>query len=664
MDPSELEHYYIRIYKRKGYDMLDFRMKNILRELMSTPKPLTGSFLANMNHVTVRTTRNDIKNLDSILKNYGASITSIMGTGYKLEITQTRKFLQFLQSLTDNPFFRKDEIPKTPVERVTYMIRRILLNESYIKLDDLADEMYISKSTIQNDLKAVKEILTRYDLTLESKPNYGLKAIGNEVKLRFCMAEYVFERNEQSEKRLYETTLPFLSQDELNHILDSILRHLKNHQSTLPDIAINNLLVHIAIAYKRIKDGHSITLYKTDLQELVSQKEYQVAQEIVKEVEQFFQVTFPEEEIAYITIHLLGTKILKKTNEKVEQMMDEDILATVEYILDQVEKKFNLGIKEDKELILGLCLHLKPAINRYKYGMNIRNPTLQEIKKNYPLAFDAGVAASLAIEILTGTVFEENEVGYIALHIGAAIERKKMKSQAKRCLVVCASGLGTAQLIYYRLKSYFGNNLDVIGTTEFYQLKTMNLDNVDFLVSSIPITKEIGIPVIEVNAIIGESDLKKINRFISEQSLVLNNYFRNDLVFLRKRLASKEEVLTYLNRILLHKGLVNDTFLDAVYEREKVAPTSFGNLVAIPHPINSKTKQTFLTVCTLEKPVYWEKKPVQLVFLLSVKQYSQEDLQEMYELLVKIVQDPDIVQHLLKAKTIAEFMDVIQEEAL
>src|SRR5699024_5484805 len=98
---------------------------------------------------------------------------------------------------------------------------------------------------------------------------------------------------------------------------------------------------------------------------------------------------------------------------------------------------------------MGLGLHLKPAIKRHKYVMNFRNPMLADSKKNYPLAFEAGVIAGLSIESKIGIEINENEIGYLALHIGAAIERRKYKSGPKRCLIVCASGLGTAQLIYY-----------------------------------------------------------------------------------------------------------------------------------------------------------------------------------------------------------------------
>src|SRR5699024_3230332 len=138
-----------------------------------------------------------------------------------------------------------------------------------------------------------------------------------------------------------------------------------------------------------------------------------------------------------------------------------------------------------------------PAINRYKYGMNIRNPMLEDIKRNYPLAYEAGIVAGLAIEEHTGSEINENEIGYLALHIGAAMERRKMETHPKRCLIVCASGLGSAQLLYYRIKSKFEGKLDVVGTTEYYKLNQYDLNAIDFIISSVPISDDVPVPVLE-----------------------------------------------------------------------------------------------------------------------------------------------------------------------
>lgn len=640
-------------------------MKTILRELMSNDAPITGAYLATINQVTPRTTREDIRNLASVLTNHGASIDSVMGKGYQLKISDSHQFQKYLQASITPEGSQYHVVPKSPEDRVAYIIKRLLLNEGYLKLDDLADEMFISKSTTQNDLRHVRQILSNYEIYLESRPNYGLKAIGSELKMRFCLAENVFDRKDGTPEQRVGTKLYPLPKQKIDRIQEIILRQIKENDITLSDIAIHNLLIHIAIACKRIIAGNHVSLIKTDMQEVVQQKEYGVAKKIVAEVEEAFDVTFPKAEVAYVAIHLIGTKMLSKTkvgNTVVEQVVNDEILELVKFALEKIQVHLNLDLKYDQELIIALSLHLKPAINRYKFGMNIRNPLLADIKKNYPLAFEAGIIAGLAIEEKSGTEIDENEVGYLALHIGAAIEREKMKSGPKRCLIVCASGLGTAKLIFYKLKNHFGKSLDVIGTTEYYNLSQYNLHEVDFIISSIPIAEELPAPVVEVNAIVGDNDLAKIEKHLIHDKHNVRDYFREDLMFFRKDFQIKEEALQFINKALRNKGLVEPTFLEAIYERESVAPTSFGNLVAIPHPIKPKSVETFLTVCTLARPIDWQGEPVQFICVLCVKKGSQEDLQAMYKLLGKIIDSSSLVHRLIKVQSFAEFMDVLFEK--
>lgn len=634
--------------------MLNSRMETILGELLADDGTISGSYLANINQVTTRTTRQDVKDLNGILEDFGATIDTVMGKGYRLVINDEKSFREYLKSTFTHAHL--DTVPKTPEKRISYLLNRLLLSKDYLKLEDLADELFISKSTIQNDIKGLKQILNNYDIRIVSRPNYGLKVEGDEVKLRFCMSEFIFNRKEP----ISELYLDSVSEEDYKKISAIILHQINLHQITLSDIAINNLLIHILIAYKRIKSGNYVKMYKQNMIELTNHYEYQVASEIVKEVELTFHVIFPEEEIAYIAIHLLGTKLLTQSTEVVEKVIDDQVIKIVNEMLSKVEEKLNIGVKDDKELYLALTLHLKPALNRFKYGMNIRNPMLDDIKKNYPLAFEVGVIAGLAIEELTATKIDENEIGYIALHIGAAIERRKLKLSPKRCLIVCASGLGTAKLIFYKLKAHFGQNLDVIGTTEYYKLNSFNIQEIDFIVSSIPIPQDTPIPVIEVNAILTDTDLLKIENKIMEKGEISNHFIKDELVYLQQNLESMDEVFHFFDTKLREKKLVKDSFLEAMYEREKVTPTSFGNLVAIPHPIIPMSEETFLAVCTLTKPIEWKNKPVQLVFVLSVKRGSQEDLQDLYKSLGNLIHNRQAVQQLIKAKNYNEFITIFK----
>lgn len=98
-------------------------------------------------------------------------------------------------------------------------------------------------------------------------------------------------------------------------------------------------------------------------------------------------------------------------------------------MIEAVDRELKLGILHDKELKIGLALHVKPAISRNRYGMNLRNPMLAAIKEHYPLAFEAGIIAGMVIKEQTDIDIHENEIGYLALHFGAAIERKKQKAR-------------------------------------------------------------------------------------------------------------------------------------------------------------------------------------------------------------------------------------------
>ncbi|SDM46924.1 BglG family transcription antiterminator [Sediminibacillus halophilus] len=638
---------------------MNSRTITILRELMAARSPLTSDYLASINQVTSRTTREDVKQLDVTLSHNGAVVESIRGTGYKLHIKDDQKFRKFLQEVLEEEAGEAPLVPDLPEERTAYLIRRLLLTDDYLKLDDLAEEMHISKSTIQNDLKNAKKILANYDIHLESRPNYGLRATGSELKLRFCMAEYIFDRSEEAGQSLLNAQLTSLAKEDLTVIWKIIMNQIKENGLTLSDIAINNLFIHLAIAYQRIKNGYHVSLYNKDMDDILDKKEYQVAKKIVGRVEESFQVAFPQTEVAYIAIHLLGTKMLYQTGMEIDQVMEDDIYQVVMSILERIEEKLALGIRQDQELIISLGLHLKPAINRYKYGMNIRNPMLEDIKTNYPLAFEAGLIAGLVLEEYTDAKIDENEIGYLALHIGAAIERQKLKTGPKRCLVVCASGMGSAQLLFYKLKSQFGEKLDVVGTTEYYRLNQASFKDIDFIVSSIPIPEQLPVPVIEVNTILGDADLKKIETYVADPKQSIADYFKQDLIFLQKDFASKQEVLEFLADTLTEKKLVDETFLAAVEEREAVAPTAFGNLVAVPHPITPQSNQTFLAFCTLKRAIDWSGKRVQFVCLLSVEKESTADLQSMYDLLGRVIDDPAIVQRLLKARDYEAFIDVL-----
>ena len=632
--------------------MLSLRQQKLLHLLMQAEEALTGAELASGLQVTSRTIRSDVKMLADKLQENGAYIALKRGKGYELIIDDYKYFRSFLQRAVAGN--EDDTIPADPSERMEYMLRRLLLSEDYIKIEHFVNELYISETSIKNGLKEVKKILRRFSLDLEKRPNYGLKIIGSEAKMRICMAEFVFH----SEDQPYQV----LPAHELDEIEEIVLKRTKEASILLSDIGKSNLITHIAIACKRILHDNYVSMPEKELDAIMEEKEYTVAKAIVKDLQTSLGTAFPEEEIAYITVHLLGTKIISyqpAAEVNILDMIEKNILELSKKLLNEAEQVMQLGISSDEELIYGLCLHLKPAINRYKFGLSIRNPMLKEIIKNYPVAFDAAILMGEKLKQETGMAINQEEIGYIALHIGAAMERKKAKGKAKRCLIVCATGVASAQLLYHKLQATFGNKLQIVGTTNVFDMHKYDLGSLDFIISTIPIQRKITVPIIDVNTILRDEDIARLENLVIENIGSVLKYIRPELTYFQQDLKSKEEVISFLCTSMERLEDIPDNFQELVEEREQIAPTGFGTMVAIPHPIRPVTKKTIWAVCTLKKPVQWGDSRVQFICLLSVQKEYKKDLQKMYQLLVKISGNAALVEKLIKVRSYEEFVSIL-----
>ncbi|GIO24116.1 BglG family transcription antiterminator [Oceanobacillus sp. J11TS1] len=641
--------------------MLTSRMMLILKELMSAKSPITSNDLANRIQVTSRTIRNDIKELNEIILQNGGCIKSTRGIGYELEIQSSKTFKLFLQEIFQNSAVSTSKSPNSHEERVNYIVRKLLLVNSYIKLEEIADELYISKSTLKNDLVEVRKRLKSFKLEIESKPYYGIKVKGKEMNLRFCLSEYLFNRKEIWVDM--QNQLDFIcSKEEINKIKTIILEEAKTNEIEMSDITLNNLSIHFAIACKRIKDKNYVLLAPKDFEGIYNQREYDVAKQIVTKIEIALNVSFPETEIAYIAIHLLGTNKIANTNlnkQEFESFVNNTLKDIINEILIKIDNRLNLRLQDDEELFIALGFHLKPAINRLRYGMNVRNPMLDEMKTKYPLAFDAAILASKVLRERLGIEMDEDEIGYIALHISVAMYRQKMNQCVKRCIIVCASGMGSAMLLKYKLQSIYFNRIVVVDTIDYYRLNETSLQNIDFILTTIPIEIGLSVPIIYVNTILGTEDIGKIEDYLQNRTENKIDYVKEDLIFLQKDLQTKEEVIKFLVNEIKAAGYVDGSFGDSVLERERLSPTSFGNLVAIPHPMTPLTSETLWALCTLKRPIDWGGNRVQFVCLLSLGENKTPDLQRMYEYLIEIVENEQKVKQLICCKEKEGFIEVL-----
>lgn len=70
------------------------------------------------------------------------------------------------------------------------ILKRLLLESDHAFIDDLAENLFVSRSTISNELVEIKEKLKPYHLKIESKPSIGLYVVGEEQAKRHFIMDY------------------------------------------------------------------------------------------------------------------------------------------------------------------------------------------------------------------------------------------------------------------------------------------------------------------------------------------------------------------------------------------------------------------------------------------------------------------------------------------
>ena len=612
--------------------------------------------LASLLHVTDRTIRSDIQIINEILEKNGSKIKLKRKTGYYIEINDQEKYNAFLYAIKQNKMNNLEL--DTSQDRIKYLLNILLYSNNYISLDDLADKIYVSKNTLQNYIKTLKNIFLKYNLEYISKTNVGIKVIGNENDKRKCLVENVLSFNFQNyvtgftkdEYTLFEGI-------DLDLLKQIIANKLTVAQIKTNDFNFKNLIIHFALMISRIQFDCYIN---TNNAIKIDDNYANFINDIAKEIEEAFDITISEGEKKYIYSHLVANTRL---NDLVSN--DNKIKALVEELLNNIYYDYNFDLRNDEILSHDLFLHFKSILNTKSLALNKRNPLLNTIKANFPLAFDITLTCITKIFNKPPYILTEDEIGYVSLHVGAAIERCFSGSlQRKSVILVCGSGQATTRMLEARLNVFFKDKIMIVhraSYNEFINYTKKELLNIDFVISTIPL-KSNYVPTITVDFSLNNQNIEDISKFLTSISLdkmkKSNKFFDKNLFLHLDKIESKETLLKQMCHLMEEQNIVDNDYFDYVMERENLAKTNMNEIFALPHPMRLCAKDTKVAVAIIDEPLTWYKQDtVQIIFLLAIKQGDQQDIEHLYDIFIEIVNNPKLQQNIIHCHDFDSFIN-------
>lgn len=609
---------------------------------------IKSKILADKYNISIRTIQNDIQVIRDEVEKAGAELKSISSKGHVLLIKNQALCASFADHLTldynSNYFF------DVQASRVDYLLSTLITSHDFIKSQDLADAMYISRSRISVDLALLKEVLKKYNLSLVSKPYYGLKIEGSEINKRQCIIKenlcfaHNFIQNEKDE--------PIIN--EVKNIVTQIL--VDSHYK-ISDIALQNLIIHIATAIERMRSGNYLEQQSINLKDDdVFHHVLEISNKIIQSCCNKYSLPYTESEVILLALNLQG----KREYDQQEYISDE-INKKIYHGLQQINENYNLDLTNDLNLRISLGLHILPLLSRLKTGMLLKNIMTYTIKQKFPFAFD--IASTFTYSILPEYKerLSDDEISYLALHFSVSLNQTTPVANRKDILLICSQQKSETILIQQKIKQWF-NNINEIKTVSASMVKPEIFDDYNAILTTESKIAEAYPKAMLVNYFLTDTDYQKIemalNGFTSVKDIL--DKFDEDL-FYYGNVKDKYEMIDILFKKAKKKFKLSDEFYDSVMLHEKIASSCFGNKLAIPHPERLITDCTFIAVGIPKEEIIWEgDTSINLVMLVSIDKNNVRAYQLWYYLSF-LISNKDMLDRITKVPTYENLISIIND---
>lgn len=297
------------------------------------------------------------------------------------------------------------------------------------------------------------------------------------------------------------------------------------YASTALGISINypyniSLFAHIYVLIERIRlfrhiSPHDQATILLREEKLFSPEIYSVCKKIVDNIGQYIGVVPNDSEVVYLFEYLSTARISDDATERIYIPKSNQVaLSFIERVSKKLNKKFS------RELFQELENHIKYLLQRLSNQVYLPNALLSDIQVEYGDIFRAVSESSLEVEEeFHLSKISEDESGFICLYFARYIELERKKVNA---YIVCTTGIGTSELIAVKVRKSFPM-LKIVGVTSSIAIQKIVEcmdEQIDLLITTIPIIQQVDIPIVLVSSILTNRDIESLTHVIEE---IVNN---------------------------------------------------------------------------------------------------------------------------------------------
>jgi len=623
-----------------GYLMLDNHTR-LIEHLAQAEGWVTAADLAGKLGVTTRSVRSYVTAVKSSALPREVIESSM--AGYRLH---RENYAEFLKSASN----RDTERPR---DRQYHLVRRLGDAPEGVDIHALAESFFVSESTIEADLRKIKTSIAESELTLTRRGPLVILA-GAEPNLRRLLSKMFRHEESQGFLELESIQREFESSD-LRSFKTALLDLLDSHGYFVNEYGINHVLLHVAIATDRTSPNA----------QALSGSAPQFTKELAALIATYFEANLGPDDLNEIEI-LLTTRVITRTADAGDATdVDlEQLINRVRRIALHVGEEYLVDLDDD-DFIMRLSLHVRNLIVRAQDLSYSRNPMTRSIKTTYPMIYELAVFIAAEVQRNEGISIQDDEISYIALHVGSHLERQAKREVRLTAALVCPNYHDLHVILRERIEAVLGEELQlrVVITRTDVDLAELTTD----LVLTTIDLRSFADNVVLIQPFLTEADVESIRKTIGRVRRLRRRRaltdellrFFDPALFLRNFSAPSEEaMITAVGDRMVEVGVIDESYITGAIERERMSSTAFTDSLAVPHAMTMNAHRTAISIVINETPMPWGENRVNVIALIAFSAAGRIAFQTVFDQFVTVFSDREYVQQLVrKAVDFPTFID-------
>ncbi len=368
--------------------------------------------------VSQRTIENAVARLN-LLFDGSASIRLVDGR-YRLYIADARRYGHVRDEV-----LRASDSLNDPIQRSARVFAILLDADSPVRIDDLAREFSVSRSTLNSDLAVLRGVLAQHDVTISGRPNSGLTLQGSEYNLRMAvLTHFSGELCEPSELRWDVSAAA-------GEVCASW--HLNRTSRT-------TVLMWLRLTLDRVTAGHPISGLPPEFDELHSTAAHAFAQELLTGVADVLGLAWTPQESLFLAVAAAGMRTPDDAQGRELFPTSSDIPTLVNDIFGRIHEVMGVDISSDV-LLDEFSHHLSFMLARMRFRVEVDAEAVADIQRQYPVAYQMAQISREVLEERSGLKITDSEVGLMTSYLEVFLNAHQ-RQQSAQLHVAVVSGNG------------------------------------------------------------------------------------------------------------------------------------------------------------------------------------------------------------------------------